>query len=144
MNEFSLDNSVGFIINKVAKYFKSELHRLFKENGYRLTPEHWAVMNRLWEKEGLSQSEIAELTFKDKANITRILDVMEKNKLIRRMPHEGDRRSYRIYLTETGRQLKTELIPFAIQVNQTATSGLTKEELAQLTNLLNKISSNFK
>jgi len=91
---FKFDESVGFLINRVAKQTKRKLYSAFKENGYTLTPEHWAVLNRLWEKDGLSQTEIADQTFKDKANITRILDVMEKNDLVKRQKHEEDRRSF--------------------------------------------------
>lgn len=140
---FSLDNSVGFLINKAAKSFKSELHKRFRENGFKLTPEHWAVLNRLWEHDGLQQSEIAELTFKDKATVTRIIDVMERNGLIRRLRHEEDRRSYRIMLTNEGRQLKERLIPFAIGVNQMAIGNLSDQEQETLRKLLRKIDNNF-
>jgi len=119
------------------------LHSAFKENGLTLTPEHWAVLNRLWENDGLSQSEIADQTFKDKANITRILDVMERNGLIKRQRHEHDRRSFRIFLNDKGKQYKSYIIPFAQQVNQTALKNLNVEDIAELKKLLNKIYENL-
>ncbi len=140
---FKLDDSMGFIINRVAKQFRKRLHSAFKENGLTLTPEHWAVLNRLWENDGLSQSEIADQTFKDKANITRILDVMERNGLIKRQRHEHDRRSFRIFLNDKGKQYKSYIIPFAQQVNQTALKNLNVEDIAELKKLLNKIYENL-
>ncbi|KAA3608766.1 MAG: MarR family transcriptional regulator [Calditrichaeota bacterium] len=140
---FKFDESVGFLINRVAKQFKRKLDSAFKKNGYTLTPEHWAVLNRLWEKDGLSQTEIADLTFKDKANITRILDVMEKNSLVKRQKHELDRRSFKIFLDSKGKEYKSQLVPFAHEINQKALKNLGEEEMAILKKVMIKISNNL-
>ena len=53
---------------------------------------------------GFRKAKIAGKVNKDKASITRILDIMQKNGLIKRCDDEADRRSYRIFLTPTGRK----------------------------------------
>ena len=143
MKRFRLEDSIGFQVNATAVRLKNELHRAFKSHGYHVTPEHWAVLNCLWEEEGQTQSEIAERIVKDKTNLTRILDVMEKNGLIERHPHEKDRRSYRIFPTEKGRDLKTRLIPIAIQLNQIVTKGFSEKEREVVVRLMKRISKNL-
>ena len=110
MNEFKLDLAVGYVVNRAAHRLKVALHRAFKANGLDITPEHWAVLNCLWEKDGISQTEIAERVMKDKTNLTRILDIMEKKGWIVRHDHESDRRSNRIVLTEKARASKDRII----------------------------------
>lgn len=92
---------------------KTELNNAFQESGVNITSEQWGVLKCLWQEEGISQSEIAEKVDKDKASITRILDIMQKNNLIKRCDDELDRRSYRIFLTEEGKSLENKLKPVA-------------------------------
>jgi DNA-binding MarR family transcriptional regulator len=139
MQEFNFDNSIGFVINKAASLLKRSLYQEFKQHGYEITPEHWAVLNLLWKDDGLSQSEIAEKLSKDKANVTHILNVMERKNLIRRQRDETDRRVYRIFLIEQGKALKDKLPQLAQQVNRKGTAGMTEEEVQEIVYQLQKI-----
>lgn len=143
MSQFTLDQSLGYIINRTARRLRYELHQAFKANGYDVTPEQWTILNRLWEKEGLSQVELAEQTFKDKPNVTRILDVLERKQLLLRQRDAGDRRAFRVYLTEDGRNLKEKLIPLAVEVLKRGQENLTSEDRAYLQEKLNIIYHNF-
>jgi DNA-binding MarR family transcriptional regulator len=143
MTHFTLDDSLGYLINRTAMRLKRELHHAFKENGYKVTPEQWAILNRLWEQEGLSQVELADMTFKDKPNVTRMLEVLERRKLIFRQPDENDRRAYKVFLTEAGQQLKAQLIPLAVEVLERGQRNLTSEEIEYLRKALNIIYNNF-
>jgi DNA-binding MarR family transcriptional regulator len=143
MAHFTLDGSLGFLINRTAVRLKRELHYAFKAHGYTVTPEQWAVLNRLWEQEGLSQVELAEMTFKDKPNVTRMLEVLEKENLVFRQPDENDRRAYKVFLTDAGKQLKEKLIPLAVEVLERGLRNLTAEEIEHLRKALNIIYSNF-
>lgn len=141
MGNFELDRSIGYVVNRAAMRMKAELQRAFRENGYKVTTEHWAVMNCLWEKEGSTQTEIAEKIAKDKTNLTRILDVMERDGLVRREYHESDRRSYRIFLTQEGWKMKDGLIAIAEAINGRAIRGMGsggEREIIRLMNIINK------
>src|ERR671918_1689936 len=109
MPNFQLDNSYGYLINLAAQRLKYELHRTFQAHGYDITPEQWAVLNRLWEEDGLSQVELAERTFKDKPGTTRILNLLEKKVVVVRRPDEKDGRVLRVFLTKVGRDLRDKL-----------------------------------
>ena len=92
-----LDKSLGFLLDVTNAKLKIEMLRRFKENGYDITPEQWIVLNSIREREGVCQRELADLTFKDKPTITRILDLLVKKQLIRRETDSKDRRIFKIW-----------------------------------------------
>ena len=143
MSDFKLDDSYGYLINVAAQRLKYELHRTFQANGYDITPEQWAVLNRLWEQDGLSQVELAERTFKDKPGTTRILNLLETKGIILRRRDAEDGRVWRVFLTKTGKDLKEKLIPCAQEVLVKSGQDLTREEITQLKRTLNKILANL-
>ena len=143
MKTFSFDRSMGYLINRTALRVKLELQRAFKENGYDLSAEHWAVLNCLWGNPGMSQTEIAAKIEKDKANLTRILDVMEKRGHIAREPHESDRRSYRIFPTPSAEGMKEDLTRIAMGVNQRALQALDAGDRKDLMRILDTILKNL-
>lgn len=135
-------DSLGFIIYRTALALKSALQRCFKENGYEITGEQWAIIRHLWEEEALSQREIAEKTSKDKPNITRMLDALEKKRLIFRQSDPRDRRKYCIYLTKEGKQLYERLLPLTQNLRQRVTQNLAPEEIDLAKEILNKVYHN--
>jgi len=143
MNNFKLDDSYGYLINLAAQRLRYALHQTFQAKGYDVTPEQWAVLNRLWEEDGLSQVELAERTFKDKPSTTRILNLLEKKRIVVRRPDESDGRILRVFLTNTGKDLKDKLIPCAVEVLVKSGKNLTGEELAQFKMTLHRILGNL-
>jgi len=132
LNVFPLDNSQGYIIHRLDMQMALGLQHAFKAKGFNVTPEQWGVLNRLWENEGIHQSALAQKTAKDRHNITRILNLLEKNGFIRRIPDGEDRRRLNVYLTEEGKALKQKLIPIAIGFLKKCFKGLTQEDIQSL------------
>jgi len=143
MPNFNLDNSFGYLINLAAQRLKYELHQSFQANGHDITPEQWAMLNRLWEQDGLSQVELAERTFKDKPGTTRILNLLEQKGVVLRRRDADDGRVLHVFLTKAGKDIKEKLIPCAEEVLAKSGQNLTKGELAQLKHILIKILRNL-
>ncbi|MFC1884284.1 MarR family winged helix-turn-helix transcriptional regulator [Thermodesulfobacteriota bacterium] len=143
MDSFKFDDSIGFQVNRAAIRLKNELWQGFKAGGFNITPEQWGVLNCLWEKDGQTQTEIADRILKDKTNLTRMLDVMEREGLVERRPHEKDRRSYRIFLTSKGKGLKVKLVKIAVKINEASINGMTSKERNTLKRLMNVINENL-
>ncbi|MHB9074236.1 MAG: MarR family winged helix-turn-helix transcriptional regulator [Desulfobaccales bacterium] len=142
-DHYPIQDSLGFIIYRTALALKSALQRCFKENGYEITAEQWAIIRHLGEEDGLSQREIGEKASKDKPNITRMLDALEKKHLIFRAPDSRDRRKYCIYLTKEGKHLKSRLLPLTRSLRERATQNLPQTEIELLKLTLNKIYQNI-
>ena len=143
MSNFKLDDSYGYLINLAAQRLRYELHQTFQAKGYDVTPEQWGVLNRLWEQDGLSQVDLAERTFKDKPSTTRILNLLEKKRIVVRHPDESDGRVLRVFLTKAGKDLKEKLIPCAEEVLAKSGKDITKEDLAQFKMTLHRILENL-
>lgn len=135
--------SPGFVICQTSTCLKAGLHRAFQSEGFDVTPEQWTVLSSLWEAEGVHQSLLAEKTAKDRHNIARILNLLEKSGLVRRMPDSGDRRRQRIYLTETGKALKPKLVRIVSGFLEKVFSGMTQEDMNSLMQILRQIRANL-
>jgi DNA-binding MarR family transcriptional regulator len=79
--------------------------------------------------------------FKDKPNVSRMLDALERKRLIHRQP--TDRRRYSIFLTAEGKKLIEELLPIVTQLREEAENGLLVREKEALESMLNKIYGNI-
>jgi DNA-binding MarR family transcriptional regulator len=143
LNVFPRTESPGFVICQTSMCLKAGLHRAFQSEGYDITPEQWTVLSSLWEAEGVHQSLLAEKTAKDRHNIARILNLLEKGGLVRRQPDRGDLRRRKVYLTEAGRSLKPELVRVSIGFLEEAFAGMTQEDLSSLIRILRRILNNL-
>jgi MarR family transcriptional regulator, organic hydroperoxide resistance regulator len=133
---------IGYKIIKGEVLIKRKLLNVFFEKGYDITFEQWTILNVLYVEPGLIQSEIATKTYKDKTNVTRILDVLSKKGYVVRESHEKDRRSSCIYLTDTGKRMFEDLIPYTKSINEQFIKGLSDEELKIFTSVLDRICNN--
>ena len=122
---------------------KRELAGVFKAKGFDVTPEQWAVLSRLAEKDGLSQNDIARVTFKDNANITRIVDKLQRKGLLERKAHPSDRRTWLLYITQGGKGVIKQLQPLALKVLERATGQIPEEEVRKLNIQMQKIIHNL-
>ncbi len=133
---------IGYLIVKGEVCVKRKILSIFLDRGYDITFEQWTVLNVLYVEPGLIQSEIAARTYKDKTNVTRILDVLSKKGYVIREKNEGDRRSSCIYLTDLGKDMFEDLIPCVKSVNEQFRKGISDEELEMFKNVLEKIYKN--
>ncbi len=138
---FIMDESLGFIISRTAVSMKKKFAKRLKQ--YDLTPEQWSLLNRLGEQDGVTQKDLSERTYKDQPNTTRILDKLEKKKMVRRADCPEDRRAFIIFLTDKGKEMRTKIIPITMQLNEDAAMGLKKQDRLQLIILLNKVYENL-
>ena len=72
----------------------------------KLSYSEYAVILQLYESEGKSQDELANLLQLDKAVVTRTISLLEKKNLIRREKDKRDKRINHIYLTELAKTQK--------------------------------------
>jgi len=134
-------DTLGFILCHADLKMKNNLLRKIKS--FDITTEQWMIMNRLFEEGGISQKELSERTFKDQGALTRTLDRMEKKGFIRRQVSPSDRRSFLIYLTEAGQNVRNQIVPIAMESIEEAVKGFTEEEVETLTTLLRRLTSNL-
>jgi DNA-binding MarR family transcriptional regulator len=141
--ELSSRDSLGFWMYRAHSQASNLLRRTFQAHGYDVTPEQWGVLRSLRHAEGVNQSQLGENTFKDRHNITRILGLLEKRGLVERRIDEGDKRAYRVFLTEAGRKEQDALQGLVDSHQETLLNGLKREEVASLWRIFEHIVRNI-
>ncbi|MCL6266913.1 MarR family winged helix-turn-helix transcriptional regulator [Flagellimonas myxillae] len=141
--ESFLDQSAGYLINMTALLLKREMTGALSRNNINVTPEQWAILNRLSENSGLSQKEVAKRTFKDNANITRILDKLEKKGLAKRQMDANDRRVWKIHITKEGKKVRDQIEPLAKEILQKTTLGIDPKDVQTFNAVAKKMLENL-
>lgn len=141
MANLEVDDSLGFLLNKVNSKLKNKLHSKIKS--YNITPEQWGILNFLWSHEGITPKELSDLTLKDKPNTNRILEHLIKKNLILRKGHPKDKRSYQLFLTTTGKNLRMELAPIVVALLEQAIHGIERKKIEELKVTLNAVYANL-
>lgn len=92
---------------------------------------------------GLSQARISEMMLVNRANITSLVDRMEKVDLVQRTAEESDRRYNIIKLTKKGKKLIDKVEPAYGKEVERIMSVLSQSEQKRLMNMMEKIRKNI-
>lgn len=82
----------------------------------------------LYHNGGVTQEEMSCKLFIDKGTTAKAVKKLEDEGYIKRMIDEKDKRAYKVYLTEEGRQTANEVFKVLYEWNNTLTSDFTEEE----------------
>jgi MarR family transcriptional regulator, organic hydroperoxide resistance regulator len=133
--------NIGYRIKLLSQL----LTRKFTEKlePFGLTPFHWLVLCCLWQEDGLPTSSIGDKLKQVGGTLTGVLDRMEERGLVRRERDVHDRRIWRIWLTDAGKELETVLPPLAADLRDQAMSGISASEKELFSQLLNRAIANL-
>lgn len=144
MEKFNFEESFGRTLNIAHTAMFKHLSKLMQKVDLPVTPDQFRVLAHLWIADGLVQTELAKSTNRNRANVTRIVDILEKKEIVERRNDPKDRRIFRIFLTDFGKSLKKETANCAAQSNEDALKDVTPEERKIAFKVLQKIHSNLK
>lgn len=130
---------VNILNSRIKKCFIDRL----QENGINITPEQYLVLDILWEKQSLSQQNIADIIQKDKNSVTKIIDSLEKKHLVKRVMDKKDRRINKIELTEDAIAMEKVATEVAIDFMNDAIKGIDNQELDNFVNVMRQIKNNL-
>lgn len=137
MIDFPTSKSIGFLVRKTHRAFIRALEKRLKEHD--ISSSMWFFLRLLWEKDGLSQKQCGEELGLTQATTVSAMDNLERRGLIRRVRNERDRRLINIFLTDAGRELRGDVIHYAVEVNKIATQDLSDWEIQALHSLLTRV-----
>ena len=103
---------------------------------WNLSPAQFDVIAQIGANEELVQQDLAERLLSTQGNISQLLNGMEKRGLIRR---RVTGRSNRLSLTDRGRALYHELVPYQESWHSERFAVLSEEEQRELLRLLRKL-----
>jgi DNA-binding MarR family transcriptional regulator len=93
--------------------------------------------------EGLSQAQISEMMLVNRANVTTLIDRMEKTDLVARTSLSGDRRTNIIKMTTKGKKIFEKTEPLYDKMTKEAMTGFSQSDLQKLVTILEKVRSNI-
>lgn len=124
-------------LNRAASSVNSRLIQRNTHPGLSVT--QFSVLEVLHHLGAMCQSELGEKVLKSNANITMVIDNLEKHGLVKRERHPDDRRMFRISLTPAGEEKITAVLPGHVAAIVDEFSSLNPEEQDLLGELCRKL-----
>jgi DNA-binding MarR family transcriptional regulator len=143
-NQFKKGELYSFITGKASTAIGRRLQKNFKQAGLEITIEQWSVLYHLWKVDGMSQQQLCDSTFRDKPSITRLVDNLEKIKLVKRNASKEDRRMNLIVLTEEGKELEGKCMEIANNTLNESLEGVTNGQIEIAKEVLQMVYDNLK
>ncbi len=141
--DFNLEEVINHRISMLALLMKRQVLKLISEYNLDITPEQWVVMFYLWQENGLSIGEIASRSKKDFANVTRIVEKLQKMKYVTKKQSKKDGRIFHIFIQPKADEIKNDIQNCWKQASDVALNEISVSEQQQLTEILAKIEKNI-
>src|SRR3954464_15875156 len=125
MSDTKLDHSYGLLIARLALIHRTRLSDYLSE--YNLYVGQEMLLKCLWNQDGLSQKEIADLMGIQAATATRMVIRMERSGLVQRRTDPDDQRVSQVYLTDLGRSLQGAVEEGWLAIEQEILKGFSLE-----------------
>ncbi len=143
-NQFKKGELYSFITGKASTAIARRLQKKFNTAGLNLTIEQWSVLYQLWKQDSISQQQLCSATYRDKPSITRLLDNLEKLKLVKRAASKEDRRMNMILLTPEARDLQELTMALANETLNEALAGVPADQIDICKGVLQVVYDNLK
>jgi DNA-binding MarR family transcriptional regulator len=101
------------------------------------------LLCRLFVRDGMTQSEIAEQLSVRGATVTNMLQRMEEAGLVARCRDAEDNRLVRVYLTDAGREKERAITEQFLNLESTIFEGISEEDRTLFRRILNQLLHNM-
>lgn len=127
------------LLSKAERGYTKVLNRSFQNAGYDLSREQYELLEVLWERDHVNQQNISKRLQKDKYNVTKLLNTLQKRGYVQRKIDKEDKRSNFVVLTEKGGDSRHVLRQIVEQVHTDISFTLSPQELKSAIWVLNKL-----
>ena len=138
---FPTEHSIAFLTREITRNYTRNLQNAIAPYGILIGQYHF--LRVLWEKDEITQRELAVTVGMKESTTFTALAGMEKQGLLTRKRDSDDRRKMTVKLTDKGRGLKPKLIPIAKAVNDRPLTALTPEQVSDLKAMLEILRNNL-
>jgi DNA-binding MarR family transcriptional regulator len=141
MVEMPQPRSLDHLLVQICRLLHSRGRKEFRALGlHRGQPP---LLLGLWQQEGRTQSEIADYLHVTPATVTKMLQRMEKAGFVERRADPEDARVSRVYLTDAGHEVRSDVQRVLDTFNEETFAGFTLEEKVLLRRLLLQVRENL-
>jgi DNA-binding MarR family transcriptional regulator len=139
-NRFSVRDYPFFFMHKIVVRNNFNIGEALKP--LRLTPAIWRLLALLQEQDGITIGELSEQSSIERTLLSRILQRLERKRLIKKRVDPDDKRRTAIYLEQAGIDLFGQILPMARSQIERAIAGVKKSDLHRLQSILRQIADN--
>lgn len=136
-------HKVGHLLERTTRKVKLSFIQLFKDLGVDLTPEQWVIIDTLYTRDGLTQTQLADDGFKNAPTISRIIDGLVKKNLVFRKADQKDKRKSFIHITKEGKALVQLCLGPINELRDLSWQGLSADDYQILRDILDKVFDNL-
>ncbi|MDZ4728266.1 MAG: MarR family transcriptional regulator [Leptospira sp.] len=138
-----IDTAFAYYFHRTDRLLRLHFTKLMSEFKEDITVEQWILLNQLSATGSASQTDLVDKTFKDRPNVTRLLDGLEKRDLVQREDDPSDRRKFQIILTKKGKSLLDRTVPLMLKERKNIYKGLSDSDLQVLKKISETIENNI-
>jgi DNA-binding MarR family transcriptional regulator len=142
LGEIGLQQFAPYLMNRIMGRYNATI--LSELRARKLTTAQMRALAVLAVADGLTVNELAVYTVTEQSTMSRTLDAMDAQGLVRRVAHDSDNRIRLIYLSATGRALFETLWPLMWQAFRAMFDGVGEAEYATFVAVLNKMLRNVR
>jgi DNA-binding MarR family transcriptional regulator len=136
-----MQESASLLIAAIRRRLKQAVGAQVR--AYGLSPAQFWILNRIFEREGQSLSELAGSLHMDQPTASRVVSALSREKLVRMEGDPEDRRRGKLIPTARGKALARRLHAVALDSRSLVEAGLTNAERDTLRALLAKALSHM-
>lgn len=129
---------ISVLMRQLNMFFGHEL------SDVEITASELMYLSQLYNRDGLTQEEMAAVITVDKAATTRTIQGMEKKGLVRREAHEENYRAKRVYLTDKAKNAEPRIRELQKKWVDFITQDMTQKEAEVFAAQLKKMSQRAK
>ena len=140
-----LNKRVGAMLVTTGVLWRVMALQKYAQNGFEITPEQYLILSIIMDSGGeLYQRQISEITYKDRPNVTRIINILEEKGLVKRIEDVNKRKVYKIAVTKEGIELRKKIQPAMWELRANATHGINDDDLQNTLKILEQMLKNMK
>ncbi len=134
-------DGLGFLVADVSRLMRRAFARRLEES--QITLNEARALAYVARNQGLRQVDLAELLEVQPIQLARLIDRLEKLKLVKRQTVQGDRRAYHIHLMPAATEVLACFEKVTKAIRKEAMEGLSPEQVSTMTQALEHIRNNL-
>ena len=137
------DEDVLELVHRIMHDYRTLQYRSLRDGPHDITHMEAKVLGFFGHKPGATQSDLAQHTGRDKAQLARLIKGLRERGLLASEVDETDRRNVRLSLSADGQALQRDLRRQAKRLATKAVAGMDASERKQLLSLLHGLQANL-
>lgn len=140
-----MKTQAGFLISQIKQIGGRVFEKILaQEQIDEFNGAQGKILYVLWQKDNISIVELSKSVGLAKTTLTSMLDRMEENGLIKRLPDANDRRKSILILTDHARGLQEKYEQVSQKMNDIYYQGFCEEEIVEFEQYLHRILNNIR